>query len=65
MPKPPSPPPTKRLVKAVVAAQIYSVSTDYLHHVPVDELPRIKLGHRSVLFDINDLEMYFQSKKVA
>jgi hypothetical protein len=65
MPKTPPPPPTKRLVKTSVAAQMYSVSTDYLHKVPMDELPRIKLGHRSVLFDINDLENYFQSKKVA
>jgi len=57
--------PAKRLLKPRVAAEVYGVTTLFLHRVPMDKLPRIKLGHRTVVFDVNDLEAFFKTKRVG
>ncbi len=60
MTKHPTPPPTKRLLTTKQVAEIYSVSVDFIQRRPVDELPKIKLGRRTVLYDVVDVEAYFR-----
>lgn len=57
--------PAVRLLKTKDAARVYGVTPLFLHRVPVDQLPRVKIGYRSVLYDVNDLEAYFKSRKAS
>ena len=61
----PTPPPAKRLLTAKQIADIYSVSRDFIQRQPADELPKIKISRRLVLYDVNDVEAFFARRRVA
>jgi hypothetical protein len=55
----------KRYLTYQEAAWCYGTTVDYLESVPADELPRNRRGHRTVLFDVADLEAHFARLRVG
>ena len=57
--------PAKRLLTRKQAADVYSVTVEFLERQPVTELPKIRAGHRTVLYDVDDLEQFFKRRKAS
>jgi hypothetical protein len=64
MPRPPITLP-KRYLTAAEVQHVYNCSPDYLESVDVADLPRNRRGHRTVLYDVGDLERHFARFRVA
>ena len=55
----------KRYLTTAEACHVYGTSPDFLERVSVADLPRSRRGHRTVLYDVADLEMFFAKYRVA
>jgi hypothetical protein len=55
----------KRYLTPDEVCWVYSTSRDYLESVGADELPKNRRGHRTLLYDVIDLERHFARFRMA
>lgn len=59
-----SPKPPKQLLSPREIGELYGISPDHLRNVSTTELPRYRLGHRTLRYKIDDLERYLARRKI-
>lgn len=55
----------KKFLRPGEAAEMYSVSVDWLAKQPADVLPRIKIGRKMTLYAMADLDELFEQHRVT
>jgi hypothetical protein len=55
----------RRLLSPKEVQDLFGLSADLLRTISTTELPRYRFGHRTVRFEMEDVEQYLQRKRLT